>query len=54
MKNQGLYIKSILKERGITIEELANYLGMTRVTLGNRLKHEVYPSTDEKLESSSF
>ncbi|EFK57320.1 LexA family transcriptional regulator [Sphingobacterium spiritivorum] len=54
MKNQGLYIKSILKERGITIEELANYLGMTRVTLGNRLKHEVYPSTDEKVRIIEF
>lgn len=50
MKNQGLYIKSILKERGITIQELADHLKMTRVTLGQRLKNEVYPNTDEKIK----
>lgn len=54
MKNQGLYIKSVLKERGITIQELADHLGMSRVTLGQRLKEEVYPNTDEKLKIIEF
>lgn len=54
MKNQGLYIKSILKERGVSQEELASHLGMTRVTLGNRLKNEVYPNTDEKVRIMEF
>lgn len=54
MKNQGLYIKSLLKGRDKTIQDLADYLGMSRVTLGIRLKNEVYPNTDEKIKIIEF
>lgn len=54
MEHQGEFIKSILRNRGITQEELAAHLKMTRVTLGSRLKHPVYPNTDEKLEIINY
>lgn len=50
MNHQGEYIKSIQRNRGISQEDLAKSLGMTRVTLGQRLKHEIYPDTDEKIK----
>ncbi|MGV6945005.1 LexA family transcriptional regulator [Sphingobacterium kyonggiense] len=50
MNHQGDYIKSILRNRGISQEELAKKLGMSRVSLGNRLSQPVYQNTDEKLK----
>jgi len=50
MDHQGDYIKSILRNRGISQEELAKKLGMSRVSLGSRLSQPVYQNTDEKLK----
>lgn len=54
MTHQGLYIQSLLKDRNITQEEMADHLGMSRVTIGKRLKHKYYPNTDEKAKIISF
>ena len=50
MNHQGDYIKSILRNRGISQEELAKKLGMSRVSLGSRLSQPVYQNTDEKMK----
>lgn len=50
MNHQGDYIKSILRNRGVSQEELAKKLGMSRVSLGNRLSQPVYQNTDEKMK----
>lgn len=54
MKHQGDLIKSLLKNRGITQDDLGKHLKLSRVSIGKRLSEAVYPNTDEKLEIIKF
>lgn len=54
MEHQGNYIKFLLKDRGVSQEDLGKHLNLSRGTISLRLSNPVYPDTDEKIQIIKF